>query len=200
MVNYDQQSGYSVSNLDHQLSYHQTHPNPHDPHQQHQQQHHPHQHVDETNNQSSTNNNDSHQSQHGFPSALHDPPTAHIDGTSTTLPPISAAGPSIPTAPHNTHVGLPDYTRILSTTNLLTISRASYRHAGNYTCAPSNARPISATVHVLSGEQSAAMKKHANRSSSASHASTRRPVVGPRTFASEMLLCSSMIGVVAWLL
>lgn len=48
-------------------------------------------------------------------------------------------------------------------TSVLTIQEVHFNHAGNYTCAPSNARPASITVHVLRGEKPAAMQ-HANRS------------------------------------
>ncbi|KAH8408152.1 hypothetical protein KR222_000930 [Zaprionus bogoriensis] len=50
-----------------------------------------------------------------------------------------------------------------SSMSVLTIKTVSFHHAGNYTCAPSNARPASITVHVLRGEKPAAMQ-HANRS------------------------------------
>jgi len=36
--------------------------------------------------------------------------------------------------------------------SVLTVKQVNFRHAGNYTCAPSNARPASITVHVLRGE------------------------------------------------
>ncbi|KAH8249790.1 hypothetical protein KR032_012382 [Drosophila birchii] len=41
--------------------------------------------------------------------------------------------------------------------SVLTVKQVNFRHAGNYTCAPSNARPASITVHVLRG------KKHINK-------------------------------------
>ncbi|XP_032584324.1 uncharacterized protein LOC6578211 isoform X2 [Drosophila mojavensis] len=50
-----------------------------------------------------------------------------------------------------------------SSMSVLTIKTVTFHHAGNYTCAPSNARPASITVHVLRGEKPAAMQ-HANRS------------------------------------
>ncbi|XP_038112990.1 uncharacterized protein LOC6031781 [Culex quinquefasciatus] len=56
------------------------------------------------------------------------------------------------------------YSRILSpATSVLTIKGVHSKHAGNYTCAPSNTQPASITVHVLQGEKPAAMQ-HANRS------------------------------------
>uniref|UniRef100_A0A182VTI1 Ig-like domain-containing protein n=1 Tax=Anopheles minimus TaxID=112268 RepID=A0A182VTI1_9DIPT len=56
------------------------------------------------------------------------------------------------------------YSHILTPApSVLTIKEVHLRHAGNYTCAPSNARPTSITVHVLQGEKPAAMQ-HANRS------------------------------------
>lgn len=36
--------------------------------------------------------------------------------------------------------------------SVLTIQEVHFKHAGNYTCAPSNARPGSITVHVLQGK------------------------------------------------
>lgn len=37
-------------------------------------------------------------------------------------------------------------------TSELTIQEVHFKHAGNYSCAPSNARQASITVHVLRGE------------------------------------------------
>lgn len=39
----------------------------------------------------------------------------------------------------------------LSTISTLTIQKVHFHHAGNYTCAPSNARSASVSVHVLQG-------------------------------------------------
>lgn len=39
----------------------------------------------------------------------------------------------------------------LSTISTLTIQKMQFHHAGNYTCAPSNARSASVSVHVLQG-------------------------------------------------
>ncbi|XP_065081311.1 uncharacterized protein LOC135703878 [Ochlerotatus camptorhynchus] len=62
------------------------------------------------------------------------------------------------------HSGFLPYSHILSpATSVLTIMEVHSKHAGNYTCAPSNTRPASITVHVLQGEKPAAMQ-HANRS------------------------------------
>ncbi|XP_055635715.1 uncharacterized protein LOC129775254 isoform X2 [Toxorhynchites rutilus septentrionalis] len=62
------------------------------------------------------------------------------------------------------HSGILPYSRILSpATSILTIKEVHSKHAGNYTCAPSNTTPASITVHVLQGEKPAAMQ-HANRS------------------------------------
>ncbi|TMW47333.1 hypothetical protein DOY81_007588 [Sarcophaga bullata] len=44
----------------------------------------------------------------------------------------------------------------------LTIQKVRFHHAGNYTCAPSNARSASTSVHVLQDEKPAAMQ-HFNR-------------------------------------
>ncbi|XP_077299470.1 zwei Ig domain protein zig-8-like [Arctopsyche grandis] len=45
----------------------------------------------------------------------------------------------------------------------LVIQHAEPRHAGNYTCAPANAKPDSVTVHILHSETPAAMQ-HGNQS------------------------------------
>ncbi|KAF2351516.1 hypothetical protein FHG87_017731 [Trinorchestia longiramus] len=45
-----------------------------------------------------------------------------------------------------------------STTSVLRVSVATDVHSGVYTCDPSNAREASVKVHVLSGEQPAAMQ------------------------------------------
>ncbi|XP_035795874.1 uncharacterized protein LOC118468784 [Anopheles albimanus] len=56
------------------------------------------------------------------------------------------------------------YSHILTPApSVLTIRKVHFKHAGNYTCAPSNARPASITVHVLQDKKPAAMQ-HANRS------------------------------------
>ncbi|XP_055301147.1 uncharacterized protein LOC129567820 [Sitodiplosis mosellana] len=47
--------------------------------------------------------------------------------------------------------------------SILTINEVSFLHVGNYTCAPSNAKQASITVHVLRDEKPAAMQ-HANGS------------------------------------
>lgn len=49
------------------------------------------------------------------------------------------------------------------TSSILSLEVVNFHHAGNYTCAPSNARAVSITVHVLRGEIPAAMQ-HANHS------------------------------------
>ncbi|XP_069962729.1 uncharacterized protein dpr19 isoform X2 [Bactrocera oleae] len=49
------------------------------------------------------------------------------------------------------------------TSSILNLEVVNFHHAGNYTCAPSNARAVSITVHVLRGEIPAAMQ-HANHS------------------------------------
>ncbi|XP_059220796.1 uncharacterized protein LOC106091129 isoform X2 [Stomoxys calcitrans] len=53
---------------------------------------------------------------------------------------------------------------ILKTTSIsiLTILKVRFHHAGNYTCAPSNAKSASTSVHVLQEEKPAAMQ-HLNR-------------------------------------
>lgn len=37
-------------------------------------------------------------------------------------------------------------------TSLLLVHEVQFKHAGNYTCAPSNTRPTNINVHVLKGE------------------------------------------------
>ncbi|XP_053968955.1 uncharacterized protein LOC128870366 [Anastrepha ludens] len=46
----------------------------------------------------------------------------------------------------------------VGTTSRLMLTRASLRDSGNYTCAPTGAVPASVRVHVLTGEQPAAMQ------------------------------------------
>lgn len=41
---------------------------------------------------------------------------------------------------------------ILTATSVLLIHEVQFKHAGNYTCAPSNTRPTNINVHVLKGE------------------------------------------------
>lgn len=55
----------------------------------------------------------------------------------------SMNGPPMP--PQTTFLKVPS-------TSVLTIQEVHLRHGGNYTCAPSNARPASITVHVLRGK------------------------------------------------
>lgn len=50
-----------------------------------------------------------------------------------------------PSIPQTTFLKVPS-------TSVLTIQEVHFKHAGNYTCAPSNARQTSITVHVLRGE------------------------------------------------
>ncbi|XP_065161596.1 zwei Ig domain protein zig-8-like [Atheta coriaria] len=53
----------------------------------------------------------------------------------------------------------------------LLIPSAEVRHAGNYSCVPSNARPDSVNVHVLHSEKPAAMQHGSKNSSTSSHSS-----------------------------
>uniref|UniRef100_A0A336LQE1 CSON012170 protein n=1 Tax=Culicoides sonorensis TaxID=179676 RepID=A0A336LQE1_CULSO len=53
---------------------------------------------------------------------------------------------------------------LVPSTSILSIREVHFKHGGNYTCAPSNARAGTITIHVLRGEKPAAMQ-HANRSS-----------------------------------
>ncbi|XP_062137636.1 uncharacterized protein LOC133846940 [Drosophila sulfurigaster albostrigata] len=46
----------------------------------------------------------------------------------------------------------------IGTTSRLMLTRASLRDSGNYTCVPNAAMPASVRVHVLTGEQPAAMQ------------------------------------------
>lgn len=55
----------------------------------------------------------------------------------------------------------------------LLIPKADVQHAGNYSCVPSNARPVSVNVHVLHNEKPAAMQ-HGSKNSSASSIHDRR--------------------------
>lgn len=126
MINYDQQSGYTVSSVRLSLAGHQQLP------------HH-------SNNLNLSSGSSVNGMRHAQRNGAHD-----------------AAGNG---------GGISDFAKVLATTsNLLTIDEVSGRHAGNYTCAPSNARPISVNVHVLRGDKPAAMQ-HGNRSSSSSSGS-----------------------------
>ncbi|XP_050743025.1 uncharacterized protein LOC108035991 isoform X5 [Drosophila biarmipes] len=49
----------------------------------------------------------------------------------------------------------------IGTTSRLMLTRASLRDSGNYTCVPNGAIPASVRVHVLTGEQPAAMQTSA---------------------------------------
>lgn len=41
---------------------------------------------------------------------------------------------------------------LLVASSVLLVHEVQYRHAGNYTCAPSNTRPTNIIVHVLKGK------------------------------------------------
>lgn len=58
----------------------------------------------------------------------------HVDGRSSNG-----------SLPHGSYLKIPS-------PSVLTIQEVHFKHAGNYTCAPSNARPGSITVHVLQGK------------------------------------------------
>lgn len=45
-----------------------------------------------------------------------------------------------------------NFAKVMLSTSVLSIQEVNFKHAGNYTCAPSNARPVSITVHVLRGK------------------------------------------------
>ncbi|XP_030556579.1 uncharacterized protein LOC115759716 [Drosophila novamexicana] len=114
----------------------------------------------------------SQESGQGFPSKAIGGKTKVFRGTmdfnASSAIATSDAGPSIYTSPmtplstlqvqQHKSPYLPN-----SSMSVLTIKTVTFHHAGNYTCAPSNARPASITVHVLRGEKPAAMQ-HANRS------------------------------------
>lgn len=52
----------------------------------------------------------------------------------------------------NTIVSIPQTSYLVApTTSILTLKEVSFKHVGNYTCAPSNAKQTSITVHVLRG-------------------------------------------------
>lgn len=91
--------------------------------------------------------------------------------------------------------GLSDYASVLATTsNLLTIDAVGGRHAGNYTCAPSNARPISVNVHVLQGDRPAAMQ-HGNRSAIGSAGGSSRSGGDPKVDLWSFLCAYAMVRV-----
>ncbi|CAH1127757.1 unnamed protein product [Ceutorhynchus assimilis] len=49
-------------------------------------------------------------------------------------------------------------TELSEKSSTLTITNAATRHSGNYSCVPSNAQPASTYVHILNGENPAAMQ------------------------------------------
>jgi hypothetical protein len=51
-----------------------------------------------------------------------------------------------------THNGLSHAELLVPSTSVLTIQEVNLKHAGNYTCAPSNTKSASITVHVLRGK------------------------------------------------
>ncbi|XP_043069311.1 netrin receptor DCC isoform X2 [Drosophila bipectinata] len=51
----------------------------------------------------------------------------------------------------------------VGTTSRLMLTRASFKDSGNYTCVPNGAIPASVRVHVLTGEQPAAMQTSGSR-------------------------------------
>lgn len=69
---------------------------------------------------------------------------SHSSGSSSNLT-NSLVPPQPPSLPQTSYLKVPS-------TSVLTIQEVHFKHAGNYTCAPSNARPASITVHVLRGK------------------------------------------------
>lgn len=100
--------------------------------------------------------------QDGFSvSSFHAPHNHHNNGvSSSSSSPISSSsissgnhdGSSLNSTP-STAPSIPQTTFLkVPSTSVLTIQEVHFKHAGNYTCAPSNARQTSITVHVLRGE------------------------------------------------
>ncbi|XP_022920013.1 limbic system-associated membrane protein isoform X2 [Onthophagus taurus] len=58
----------------------------------------------------------------------------------------------------DTDRGINVKTELSAKTSTLSISSAATRHSGNYSCVPSNAQPASTYVHILNGENPAAMQ------------------------------------------
>lgn len=67
---------------------------------------------------------------------------SHTSGSSSNITNSLVQPPSLPQT---------SYLKVPST-SVLTIQEVHFKHAGNYTCAPSNARQASITVHVLRGK------------------------------------------------
>lgn len=190
MVNFDQQNGFSVTpfqptagtalpgsneddvgavpvDLNHLGSFHQQHHHHHHHYHHHRRRgghhHHHHRHLEDKTGDSNTDDSDDDEDSFGLnalelmgPPGLLLPPDPSVDEVDplTGWPLWNHTG---------TTLFLP-YSRILSpATSVLTIQGVHLKHAGNYTCAPSNTQPASITVHVLQGEKPAAMQ-HANRS------------------------------------
>lgn len=192
MVNFDQQNGFSVTpfqpaagtalpgidsneddigavpvDLNHLGSFHHQHHHHHHHYHHHRRRgghhHHHHRHLEDKTGDSNTDDSDDDEDSFGLnalelmgPPGLLLPPDPSVD----EVDPLTGS-------PLWNHTGttlfLP-YSRILSpATSVLTIQGVHLKHAGNYTCAPSNTQPASITVHVLQGEKPAAMQ-HANRS------------------------------------
>ncbi|XP_019870113.1 zwei Ig domain protein zig-8 isoform X2 [Aethina tumida] len=59
---------------------------------------------------------------------------------------------------YDTDRGINVTTELTEKTSTLTITSAATRHSGNYSCVPSNAEPASTYVHILNGENPAAMQ------------------------------------------
>lgn len=72
--------------------------------------------------------------------------------TDTSLDPFTAAALSLPPTSIGTN-GLQLQSQLLApSTSILTIREVHFKHAGNYSCAPSNARMGTITIHVLRGK------------------------------------------------
>lgn len=74
--------------------------------------------------------------------------------TDTSLDPFTAAALSLPPTSIGAN-GLQLQSQLLApSTSILTIREVHFKHAGNYSCAPSNARMGTITIHVLRGKPS----------------------------------------------
>ncbi|XP_058815634.1 uncharacterized protein LOC131679094 [Topomyia yanbarensis] len=189
MVNFDQQNGFSVTPFQPaagtassaeatessgQSLHH------HSSHQHHQQQlllhHHHHLHLHRHHPQGNALDEDD--ASFGMNALdVMGPPTL-LDPSSDTAEALAADLTNQTGANHQhqqwlNHSAFLPYSHILSpVTSVLTIKEVHSKHAGNYTCAPSNTRSASITVHVLQGEKPAAMQ-HANRSQLESDSKTK---------------------------
>lgn len=85
--------------------------------------------------------------------------TSSSSTPSATKPGAVVEQPSSPAMSSSMAQSSSNFAKVLST-SVLSIQEVNFKHAGNYTCAPSNARPVSITVHVLRGMSNNAVREY----------------------------------------